>query len=70
MNKKEINSMKKRVTAFDRLVTKDMIKQMKTNKIKEKLPVYKEALPFAVPIFIAVIVTLLIGNMIFVVLGI
>ena len=70
MPDRKIASLKKKITGFDRLVTADTISNMKKKGIKEKMPVYKNALPFALPIFIGAIVTLLVGNMMFVVLGI
>ena len=62
MKKRSIDSIKRKVKDFDRLITSKTIKEMKSKKIKGKLPVYKEAMPFASAIFIALILTILIGN--------
>ena len=70
MDEKKVMSISKKVKGFGRLVTPDMLRQLKGNGIKDRMPVYKEAMPFALPIFIAVILTLLLGNLIFVALGI
>jgi Flp pilus assembly protein protease CpaA len=63
MSGKEIAAAKRSVGSFDRLVTRKMIAEMKRKKIKQKFPVYKSAVPFAVPIFIGVVLTLLFGNL-------
>lgn len=68
MTEKQIASAKKRVRSFDRLVTSKMIAEMKTKGIKERFPVYKRAIPFAVPIFIGTILTILVGNILLAVL--
>ena len=70
MADKDINSIKKKIKDFDRLLTEKIIKQMKKEKIKDKFPVYKEAMPFALPIFIALILSILIGNLLFFILAI
>lgn len=70
MDNKEINSVKKKIKDFDRLLTEKIIKQMKKEKIKEKFPVYKEAMPFALPIFIALLLSILIGNLLLFILAI
>lgn len=70
MSSKEIADIKKKVKSFDRLLTSRLIGEIKKNGIKKKLPVYKKAMPFALPIFIAVILTLLVGNLILLILSI
>lgn len=70
MSKKSVDSIRKKIKDFDRLLTSNMIKKIKDKKIREKFPVYKEAVPFALPIFIAVILSLLVGNLLLFVLGI
>ena len=69
MDNKSINAIKKKIKSFDRLLTQSLIKKMKKAKIKEKFPVYKEAMPFALPIFVALIISILIGNLLFFVLA-
>lgn len=68
MSQKEISSAKKEIASFDRLVTRALIEEMKHKKIKEKFPVYKRAVPLALPIFAALVVTLLFGNLMLLVL--
>ncbi|MGI0100361.1 MAG: hypothetical protein ACREBH_01385 [Candidatus Micrarchaeaceae archaeon] len=70
MDARNVSRLRKRIRGFDRLVTTGTMRQMRRQKIKDKLPVYKNAMPFAVPIFIGVIMTLLFGNLIFFVLRI
>ncbi len=70
MSKSEISSIRKRVKIFDRLLTKDLITDMKEKNVKDKMPVYKNALPFAVPIFLGVVLSILFGDIIFFILPI
>ena len=70
MKKSEIDSIRKRVKIFDRLVTKELMAEMEAKRVKDKLPVYRNALPFAVPIFIGVALSILFGNIIFFILPI
>jgi hypothetical protein len=65
MSKKEIGSIRTRVKSFDRLLTRELIARMKRKHIRSKLPVYRKALPFAVPIFAGVALSVLLGNLIF-----
>jgi Flp pilus assembly protein protease CpaA len=65
MDRKSIESIKGRVGNFDRLLTQKVIDKFKKKKIRDKLPVYKEAMPFAVPIFVAVLLSILVGNLLF-----
>jgi hypothetical protein len=69
MDKKDISAMKKSVKGFDRLLSASLIENMKKAKIKEKFPVYKEAMPFALPIFAALVISLLAGNLLLLVLA-
>ncbi len=69
MSEKSTEAIKKKIKGFDRLLTANIIKKMRKLKTKEKFPVYKEALPFAFPIFLALIITLLFGNLLFFILG-
>ncbi len=63
--KRKLNS---EIKGFTGLVTRDMIVKMKRKHIKIKLPVYKKGIPFAVPLFVGVIITLLFGNLFFILL--
>ena len=64
MEKKDIERIKKHIKSFDRLVTKEMLHEMKEKDFSEKIPVYRNALPLALPIFIGAIATILAGNLI------
>ena len=68
MKKSEISAIRHRVKGFDRLLTRKLLAQMKAARIKETLPVYRKALPFAVPIFIGVIFSILLGNVLLAIL--
>jgi len=65
MDQGSIARIKSKVKGFDRLLTNDLIKELKRKRIKEKLPVYKEAMPFALPIFAGVIISIALGNLLF-----
>jgi Flp pilus assembly protein protease CpaA len=62
MSRRDIEATRKRVKRFDRLVTPQLIKEMRAKHIRKKFPVYKEALPLALPIFIGVVLSLAFGN--------
>jgi Flp pilus assembly protein protease CpaA len=62
MKKRDISFMKKRLRYFDRLVTHALISNMKEKKIKQKFPVYRKAMPLALPIFAGVILSILLGD--------
>ncbi len=62
MSRQDIEATRKRIKHFDRLVTYELIKEMRTKHITKKFPVYKEALPLALPILIGVVLSLLFGN--------
>jgi Flp pilus assembly protein protease CpaA len=63
MDKRQIDSIKKRFGGFDRLVTGHTIKEMKRRNIRDKVPVYKKAIPLAAPIFIGLVISILFGNL-------
>lgn len=65
MDRESIARIKSRVRGFDRLLTSSLIKELKRKRIKERLPVYKEAMPFALPIFLAVLISIALGNLLF-----
>ncbi len=62
MSKGRIERMKKQISGFGRLMAQSTIDEMKRKKISGKFPVYKDAMPFALPIFVAVVLTFLVGN--------
>jgi Flp pilus assembly protein protease CpaA len=62
MSRKEIEAARKRARHFDRLVTHELIQEMRTKRVTTKFPLYKEALPLALPIFIGAVLSLLLGN--------
>ncbi len=63
MKNSEISSIRARVHGFDRLITNKLIELMKKKKIKARFPVYRDAMPLALPIFIGVVLSLLFGNL-------
>ncbi len=54
----------KQIKSFGRLVTPELIKEMRRKRITTKFPVYKNAVPLAAPIFIGIVAALLFGNII------
>jgi hypothetical protein len=64
MSKASISASRARISSFERLVTKQLIAEMRAKKIRTKFPVYKNAIPLALPIFLAVVAALLFGNLI------
>ncbi len=63
MSKKEISAVKRRARRFDRLLTHELIREMRAKRIRQRFPVYKEALPLALPIFVGVVMSLLVGDL-------
>jgi Flp pilus assembly protein protease CpaA len=68
MSRARITREKRRIGSFDRLVTRRLIREMKSKKVKDKFPVYKRAVPLALPIFVALVLSVLYGNLILLVL--
>ncbi|MFI5412763.1 MAG: hypothetical protein ACHQX1_02635 [Candidatus Micrarchaeales archaeon] len=68
MKKSEINRIREKMKGFDRLVTQKTIAQMKKLKVKDKFPVYRQAMPLALPIFLGVVVSILFGNLMIVII--
>ncbi|MCL5429914.1 MAG: hypothetical protein M1504_00365 [Candidatus Marsarchaeota archaeon] len=68
MSKGEISAAKKRIKGFDRLVTQKLIKEIRRKDSKRKFPVYRNAMPLALPIFVGVITSLLFGNIVLLIL--
>lgn len=62
INDQEARNLKKKFKHFNRLITKQLIKEMKQKHFKEKLPVYKEPIPFASMIFLGLVLGLGFGN--------
>ncbi len=62
MKPREIEWFRRRLSRFGRLVTPALIAQMRALRVRKRLPVYEHAMPFAVPIFVAVVLSLLAGN--------
>jgi uncharacterized membrane protein len=62
MSKKEVARLSKKYDGFGRLVTSKFIREVKG--AKERLPVYRNAVPLALFILIGVIASLLFGNLI------
>ena len=60
--------MMEKIKGFDHLVTLRIIKEMSNKKIKLKFPVYRKAMPLALPIFIAVLISILFGNLILIII--
>ena len=61
MPKAEIRYFNKRSAEFGRLVTKKMLHDL--GRVRKKLPVYRNSVPFALFIFIGIIISLLLGNL-------
>jgi Flp pilus assembly protein protease CpaA len=68
MSPGKIASAKRKVKSFDRLVTGEMISEMKKKRIRDRFPVYKRAVPFAVPIFLGTLITIIAGNLLLIAL--
>lgn len=68
MSGKELSALKRSISGFDRLVTSKVLAQMKRRKVKKILPVYKNAMPFAVPIFFGLVLSIMFGNLILLIL--
>ncbi|MEM0094743.1 MAG: hypothetical protein QXX74_02350, partial [Candidatus Micrarchaeaceae archaeon] len=66
MSRKEIAFFKGKTSLFGRLASEDLIKKIKN--VKVKLPVYKHAVPLALFTFIGTIISLLVGNVVFLLL--
>lgn len=63
MGQKTLDSLSKKYKNFGKLADKDMIRDLR--KLKTKLPVYDNSVPLSLSIFFAVIVSLLLGNLLF-----
>ena len=62
MKKKDISAYKKAIRGFDRLITNRIIDRMRAKHIRAKFPVYRQAMPLALPILLGAIISLLVGN--------
>ena len=65
MDRSDIEQSRKKIRGFERLVTRELIAEMKKKGVRKKYPVYKRAVPLAVPIFAGVLLSLVFGNLIF-----
>lgn len=62
LSEKELHNLESRLAHFERLVDAKLISELKKKIPKRKLPVYKKPIPFAVPIFAGVLLTVAFGN--------
>ena len=62
MEAKDIDYASKKLKHFERLVTPELIAELKSKMPKRRFPVYKKPIPFAVPIFIGAVTALAFGN--------
>ena len=63
MSAKEIASARRKIRRFNRLVDDSLINEMRAKRVTTKFPVYKKAMPLALPIFISVCISLLFGDL-------
>lgn len=66
MSQDEIAYYKGRTKSFGRLITPNILHKIKNGKVK--IPVYRNSVPFALFIFLGVVLSLLIGNVVFLIL--
>ncbi len=64
MGETEIKNVKKSIPGFGRLISKRQISDLKKHFPRTKFPVYKNAVPFALPILVGSIAALLVGNLV------
>ncbi|MGC8652220.1 MAG: hypothetical protein ACP5UH_03145 [Candidatus Micrarchaeia archaeon] len=64
MDPKKVARIKARIKGMDRLVTRKLIKELKSKHISDRFPVYKNAMPMALPVFIGVLLALSVGDII------
>ena len=60
--KKEVRLKK---LGFSNLITKEFIENARKRGLKEKIPVYRNAIPLALPIFFGLLISILFGNLLF-----
>ena len=65
MGRRDIEQSRRKIRRFERLVTNELIAEMKKKGVRKKYPVYKRAVPLAVPIFVGALLALVFGNLIF-----
>ncbi len=70
MSRNQISALKRKLRNFDRLITRPLINEMKKKRVTTKVPVYKQAIPLAAPIFIGTVASILLGNLILLLLPI
>jgi hypothetical protein len=62
MKREEVDRVRKKVRGFSKLANQKTIKKLRSSFPNLKLPVYRSAMPMALPIFIGTVVSLLVGN--------
>lgn len=68
MSKDDISYFRKRYAGFGRLATSQMVKKL--GSVKKKLPVYRDSVPFSLFILLGVIISLAVGNLILILVGV
>ncbi len=68
MGTREFGQLKGSIKGFDRLLNRRAIAALRARKPRERFPVYKDAMPLALPIFAAVIAAILVGNILLLVI--
>ena len=68
MGTREFRRLKDSINGFDRLLNHRAIAALESRRPREKFPVYKDAMPLALPIFAAVIAAMLVGNILLLVI--
>jgi len=63
IGKKLLDEIKAKIPEFNGLVTKSIIEEIKKKRIDARIPVYERGIPFAVPIFFGLVISLLFGNL-------
>ncbi len=66
LSSSERRVLKRKFRHFGQLVTKKMLKEMRQQDVK--LPVYRNGIPFAIPILVGVTLSILFGNVIILIL--
>ncbi len=62
MNNETVSKVKRSVPEFGRLMTGDILNKLREKEPDTRLPVYRNAIPFALPIFIGIVLALFVGN--------
>ncbi len=67
MSRPDVSYFKNKYNKFGRLVTEDALKKLKP--IKKTLPVYRDSVPFSLFIFLGVLISLTVGNLVLIIIG-